>query len=302
MAKERRRESKSETPTKDRLGKLHGRFSARTRGIWLFVTAVLLTIFGLVVALHAGGIARAMSENEELRTAYSILGWLFFGIGVSCAVLGVMHTMESLEIRKRGVRHRNWRGTHELFWDEMERIDIEDITTTVDDGGGRRTRYKITFEADYSRIKLGSGFLNAVSALGVIQLLKLHSGVPGGGGSGARRRPKRKRRTGGELDVFEEARDQLEDGMSPADVEVWLIEHDVPQPAAAAMIDKIMAQTTKQAMAEMDSPDDMIIMKQARNQLASGTNPEKVKRYLREHGVGEDMVDAIVASMRRELL
>jgi hypothetical protein len=248
-------------------------------------------------------------DSDELQGFYAGMGWVVGAAALVCAALSPTYLAQSFEVRKRGVRHKHWLGNRELFWDEIDQVDMRKLTVLTGPHRGRRSSYAITFHADRP-IHLRRGFLACVNAFALIQGLKMHGdGVPVGTDDepldaaddrpARRQRKRRREEPSGETGVFQEARQKLAAGESADDVEAWLCAQGVPPAAAAGMIDKALSSKVRR---EFDAAEKPEVVREARAQLMAGKNPEKVKRWLREQGCGQNMAAAIVADLRQELL
>jgi hypothetical protein len=297
---------------RDRLGKLLATYSARTRGYVFLALAIVLGLFGVLCLRGAAGMSRALFDDESSEGFYVGLGWFLIGTGALFTLLSPLYLLQKFEVRKKGVRHRRWRGTRELFWGEIERIEIQKETILTGETG-RTTTYTITFHAEDTWIYLGAGFLASVNAFALIEVLKLHSGRPFdsddeslatndlGSARGPRRR-KSKEKSSGEVGVYQQASARLARGAPAAKVEDWLVSQGIPSAAARGMVDKILTTTVRhQSEADKATTEEEPVVREARAQLAAGTDPEKVKRWLREQGVAPNMAGAIVADLRQQL-
>jgi hypothetical protein len=322
--KEKRDDGARRKSGSDRLGKLLGTYSARVKGVVLLVLAALIALGGAWVVWKSPDISRFTYESTELQGAYAVIGWVLVGAALFCAALSPTYLLQSVEIRKKGVRHRHPFGTRELHWDDVDQIEINKVTV-VDPGRGRRSSYRINFYSeDEGNIRLRAGFLAAVNAFALIQMLKMHGGgVPidsdddfgrtdfrDDGLEPPPRLRKRKRRRedendrpSGDVALFKQARQRLARG-EPADVvEEWLCEQGIARAAAAAMIDKIVATAVRREAAATEAAErEDPLIRQARAQLMAGTDSEKVKRWLQKQGVAANMAAAIVADLRQQML
>jgi hypothetical protein len=315
----------------DRLGKLFGRYNPWSYGVKTILGAVVLAALGGWMAANARAIARKIADDEKSYMLYLVIGVVLLVIGGLLALVGLFRMGQSFEIHRKGLRFRTWFGKREMAWRDIDEIFVNKVTY-VSASRGRRSYYTIRISSLDNCIRLGGGFLCAVSAIGIIQLLKLHhrrevlgdcddirvpENMKRKYGSSADDadldddRPKKKRRKARENEsastetVFDQAAQQLARGVETREVEAWLRSQGIPAPAAAAMIDKAMAATVRRQAIRLENESKQSsndLEATARAQLAKGVKPEKVERWLREQGVRENWAAAIMQNLREERL
>src|SRR5262249_19916375 len=126
MATEQRDEPKRKSG--DRLGELLGTYSARPKGFMLLAVAIGVALLGLWVVSGATALSHALEDSEKLEGVYATIGWVLVGTGLLFAVWSGFYIGQSFEVRKRGVRHRRWGSRKELFWDDIDRIEVNKVT------------------------------------------------------------------------------------------------------------------------------------------------------------------------------
>jgi hypothetical protein len=314
----------------DSLGKLFGCYNPWSYGVKTIVGAVLLAALGGLMTANHQTIAKKWTDTDD-STPHFLAGCVLLGCGGLLAVLGVLRMGQAFEIHRKGVRYRSWFGARQMTWRDIDEIFVKKITY-VSASRGRRSYYTIRISSVGGCIRLGGGFLSSVSAIGIIQLLKLHHRREVMGdcddirvpesmkrkyGSAADDadydddRPKKKRRKAREDEsasaetAFDKAAQQLAGGATAQQVEAWLRSQGIPAAAATAMIDKAMATTVRrQAIrTETEAKKSADSFKaQAREQLAQGVKAEKVERWLRQQGVSDNWAAAIMQNLREERL
>ncbi len=316
----------------DRLGDLCGRYSGRVYGLlWITVAAGVVAL-GRLITANAVGIAAQLSAGLIDPRLFAGVGWTLVGGGGFLGVRGLIRMVQSFEIRRGGVRYRSWLGRREMSWRDVDEILVKKRTYVLKTGG-RKTRYRIRIASQDGRISLGSGFLRAVSALELIQLLKLHSGVAVTGDCDDIRVPASLRESfqasvGGDFDArparrkkrirepraekpaaktpFDDVCDRLAAGASAPEVEAWLQGQGMPVTAARAMVDKaVTRQLHRETLHREAEPPDSTerkLIRQAREQLSGGATSEKVERWLRAQGVPDQLAAAMVQNAREGLL
>jgi hypothetical protein len=320
----------------DNLGKLFGRYNPWSYGVKTIVGGVFLAALGGLMAGNHETVARKLTDTEN-STPHLIVGYVLLGCGGLLAILGVLRMGQAFEIRRKGVRYRSWFSNREIAWRDIDEIFVKKVTyvTSGSAGRGRRSYYTVDISSLGDCIRLSGGFMKAVSALGIIQLLKLHhrrevlgdcedirvpeslrekyEGAAHDDDFDDRpRRPKKKRKSPTQEDepsssdtTYDKAAHRLAQGATASEVESWLRGQGIPAPAAAAMVDKAMATTVRrQAMRmerEASKPRDELHAK-ARAQLDEGIKPEKVERWLRQQGVTDNWAAAIMQNLREERL
>jgi hypothetical protein len=297
------------TPSKDRLGILLGRYSTNLKGLGLLACAAPFLAFGvwLLRQKHIGD-----GDAYEALPMGVIFGWLATLLGTLMALFCPFYIGHAFEIRKRGVRYYRWGSRRELEWDDIELLQVQKHTV-IYTGRGRRSSYRITFNAADETFTLGSMFLGAVNAYSLIEQLKVnarrafHSDDPldtkptGNGGRKKRRRAEEDKKPTGDITIYQEARARIRNGESADAVERSLRDRGIPPAVAAGMIDKIMGQVVRrQAIVENQEPEAKEIQ-QARQQLIEGTSPDRVERWLNEQGLTTEHASAVVADLRQQI-
>src|SRR5687768_15921218 len=111
--------------SKDRLGKLVGKYRALGRGLWFLVLGAIGAALGILSYVNAVSLSRALFDAEDLQQAYRVLGWILIGCGALGGLFGAFLAGESLEFRRKGLRQRGWLSRREMLWDEMDEIFVE---------------------------------------------------------------------------------------------------------------------------------------------------------------------------------
>jgi hypothetical protein len=306
----------------DALGKLFGRYSGWFYGIKSIVGAAVL------VGLGTAMVAMAEGDGSPLR----MVGWVFQACGGLLALVGFLRTRQLFEIRHQGVRYRSLFTAREIYWSDIDEIFVKK-TTHVQRSGGRRSYYTIRITSEDDRIRLSAGFLKSVSALGIIQLLKLHHRGEVMGDHGdihvpARLReeyaatikdsnrtqprrakkhsaPARDHKPSSSDTLYDQAAQRLAGGTAAPEVEAWLLSQGLTAPAAAAMVDKALTTAVRRQAIRLETEagkSDDKVTAQARAQLAQGVRPEKVERWLREQGMSDTWAAAVMQNLREERL
>jgi len=316
----------------DRLGDLRGRYSGRVAGLWWITAAAALATPGLLIAANAASISVELSAGLIDSRLFAVVGWTLASCGGFLGLRGLMRMMQTVDIRRGGVRYSSLLGKREMSWRDIDEILVKKRTYVLKNGS-QRTYYRIRISSEDGRISLGPGFLRAVSALELIQMLKLHSGVEVSGDCddirvpaslresfrarvrhtpdsrpASRQKRTRQPRPGkpAARTPFDEVCDRLASGASVPELEAWLQEQGMPEVAARAMVDKAAAQQVRRETLQRDAePTDKMetkLLRQAREQLAAGATSEKVEGWLLSKGVPKELASAMVQNAREGLL
>ncbi len=314
----------------DPLGDLCGRFSGRIYGLKWITAAAVIAAAGCAIGSSADRIAAKLTDGEGNPRPYAVLGWTTAGCGGLLALLGLFRMSQAFEVRVGGVRYRSLLGLREMEWRDVDSIHVNKLTYVSRDRG-RRSYYTVRIDSSEDRISLGSGFLSAVSALSLIQLLRMHgrraaffdgddisvparprkktparAGEDRAGQPAPRKKRPRPRGTAAGRTAYDEAADRLAAGTPASEVEAWLRDQGMPPAVVRSMVDKALAEQiardTARADADPVDAETEKLTRQARDQLRAGVKSEKVERWLREQGVSWEFAAAMVQNLREELL
>lgn len=164
----------------DRLGKLREVYIPSRKTAALVTVGVVLGILGAAVLAFG---ATAAGPDWQL---YVFAGGLVLAFGALLVAIAFLlpASSQSFEIRKLGVRFRDGKEEEELFWDEIDYIEIrktihrpgiEEAAWSFDRRGP--TQYEVHIHSPNGYIHLTEGFLGRLRAPhALVKLLKVASG------------------------------------------------------------------------------------------------------------------------------
>src|SRR5262245_14242464 len=133
---EKRTRGPSSAPERDKLGKLFESYGTNVKAILLIVTAVMFGLGGGVILGASNFLAWRLAESTD-GTPYALLGGVLMAIGPPVMAFAVYQFGRRFEVRRKGVRLVHRINVTELFWDEIDLIQVH--KTTHVDQTGRRT-------------------------------------------------------------------------------------------------------------------------------------------------------------------
>lgn len=172
---EKRTRGPSSAPERDKLGKLFESYGTNVKAILLIVTAVMFGLGGGVILGASNFLAWRLAESTD-GTPYALLGGVLMAIGPPVMAFAVYQFGRRFEVRRKGVRLVHRINVTELFWDEIDLIQVHK-TTHVDQTGRRTGRidWDISINGLTDEIHLSPTFLRMVPSVhGLVSLLKMH--------------------------------------------------------------------------------------------------------------------------------